>query len=108
MTDDRPIRVAMCAGSACRKRPEYAELRRDLSSEVELVRFGCVGICTGPVVVVAPDGARPLVVARVRSAKARRDLLRLVRGRAVSDRLRRRLVVGSKSSKAVRRARRAT
>lgn len=107
MADDRAIRVAMCSGSACRKRPEHAELRRQLSSEVELGRFGCVGVCAGPVVVVEPQGARPLVVARVRSAKARRDLLRLVRGRALSDRLRRRIVVGAKSSKAVRRARRA-
>lgn len=100
--------IAMCSGKACRKRSEHAELHDRLAAEADVVRFGCVGVCEGPVVVVAPSAGEAVVVARVRSPKAQRDLVRAVRGRGLSDRLARRVVNGSKSSKAVRRVRRAT
>lgn len=100
-------KVGMCSGKACRKRSEHAQLHDRLSAEADVVRFGCVGVCEGPVVVVAPPAGQPVVVARVRSPKAQRDLVRVVRGSELSHRLARRVVDGSKSSKAVRRARRA-
>ena len=98
--------VAMCTGTACRKRSEHEPLRERLAAEGELGRFACVGVCSGPVVVVTPAGGTPVVVARVRSRKAHRDVVRLLRGRPLSDRLRRRRVTGSMAAKAIRRARR--
>lgn len=96
--------VAMCAGKACRGRAEHEPLRERLAAETDLGRFRCVGVCAGPVVVVTPPGDAPVVVARVRSPKAQRDVVRLLRGRPLSDRLRRRRVGGSKAAKAIRRA----
>lgn len=98
--------VAMCAGRACRKRPEHELLRERLTAETDVGRFGCVGVCSGPVVVVTPSGGTSVVIARTRSDKAHRDVLRLLRGRPLSDRLRRRRITGSKAAKAIRRARR--
>lgn len=103
MSKDSPL-VAMCSGKACRRRDEYEVLRERLAGDVRVERFGCVGVCSGPVVAVLPTEGRPVVIERVRSPKAHRDVLRLVRGRSLTDRLRRRLVSGSKSAKAVRRA----
>ena len=99
--------VAMCVGSSCRKRPEHEELRSRLADTTHLRRISCVGVCSGPVVAVVPDNGAPIMIRKVRSPKARRDLARLVRGRKLSDRLRRRLVTGANAAKAVRRTARA-
>jgi hypothetical protein len=98
--------AALCSGSACRKGDDYDELKKRLAAEGDLCRFSCVGICAGPVVVVTPPSGAPVVVERVRSRKAQRDVVRLMRGREASDRIRRRMTTGAKRDRAVRRANR--
>ena len=64
----------------------------------------CLDVCKGPVVVVCPDSGDEIVLAMVRSPKQRRDLRRtIVNGGALSGRLARRTVTGSKRRTALRR-----
>ncbi len=98
----------MCTGKSCRRRPESAALRDALAGHGEVVETSCLSICKGPVVVVDPLGDVPLVLANVRSAKAIRDVRRMVAdGRPPSRRLRERAASGSKRTKSVQRAIRA-
>ncbi|MCB0998197.1 MAG: hypothetical protein R2713_04520 [Ilumatobacteraceae bacterium] len=100
--------VAVCTGSSCRRRDEHVQLLERLGeANLRPLGFGCADICTGPVLVVTPPDGSPVVLRRVRSPKARRDVVRLARGRALSERLRRREVRGSKAAKAIRKVRRA-
>jgi hypothetical protein len=71
---ERPI-VALCAGGDCRKRCEFAKIRDALDAHCEIVELKCVGICSGPVVVTRPTSDRPVVYARLRTKKQRRQLL---------------------------------
>jgi hypothetical protein len=99
--------VALCVGKSCRHRPEHRTLRDGLTASATVIEMGCSGICTGQVVVVEPREDRPLVLARVRSKKQRRDLRRVTRGAQPSERLLKRTVSGSKRAKVLRKAHRA-
>ncbi len=101
--DPTPAPVAVCIGKACRRRAEFADLRSELMG-VPHVETRCLDVCKGPVVVVGLDSGDELVLAMVRSRKQRRDLRRtIVSGRAVSARLERHSVTGSKRRTALRR-----
>lgn len=103
-----PPVVAVCAGKDCRKRCEYTRIRADLEPRCDLIELTCVGICSGPVVVANADSAAPLVLAKLRSKKHRRDLLRLVDGGGrVSKELAKRRVGKSKRKATLKRVRRA-
>jgi (2Fe-2S) ferredoxin len=96
--------VAICTGKSCRKRTESGGLRDAVAGVAEVVDTSCLSICKGPVVVVDARGDVPLVLARVRSPKAIRDVRRVVDGGEPSRRLRERSVTGGKRAKAIQRA----
>lgn len=102
--------AGMCTGKSCRKRDEHAALRAQLTEiDGDVAELSCLGVCKGPVVVLRPgrdDDA--VVLQRVRSAKARRDVRRIIGGSDhLSNRLRKRLVFGTKRAKALKRFERA-
>lgn len=104
-TPQRPL-VAMCAGKDCRARKEFPAVRKELAACGDLLQVDCLGLCAGPVVVVAPAADQPVVISKVRSKQQRRDLVRLVAddGRLTKS-LRNRRVDGSKRAKTVKRLR---
>ena len=94
--DERPL-VAMCAGKDCRKRCEFAKIRVELDAACDVVEFRCVGICSGPVVVIGADSDKPQVYSKLRSKSQRRhSLTAAVEGRKPSKALRERAVTGPK------------
>ncbi len=99
--------MAVCGSKDCRTRDGYADLLRELtaSGQCQLVDSRCLDICSGPVVVVDVGAERARVFRKVRRPKQRRDLVRLVVGRPMSDRLRRLQVTGSTARRARRRIR---
>ena len=99
--------VALCAGKDCRKRKEFGTLRNDLDGRCDVVELTCVGICSGPVVVVAPASKQPLVFAKLRTKQDRRAVVELaLRGGKPAKRLRSRAVSKSTRTATVRRVRR--
>ena len=95
--------VALCVGKDCRRRVEFDDLH-SLLTGVPHIETKCLDVCKGPVVVVCPHSDDEIVLAMIRSRKERRDLRRtIVGGRALSDRLERRTVHGSKRRTALRR-----
>ena len=102
----RPI-VALCVGGDCRRAKGAGALRRALGGRCEIVDVRCLGVCDGPVAVVRPTSATPVIVARVRGEERRRALRRVVRrDHDLPGRLARREVTGAKRAKALRRLRR--
>lgn len=101
MADGAPL-VAMCRGTACRKHREYDATRERLGADHDVASFPCIGVCHGPIVAVVHADAS-VVVERVRSNKARRDLIELVAGGRLTERLAKREVSGKKAAKATRR-----
>lgn len=103
-----PPVVAICAGKDCRTRCEYPRVRADLEPRCQVVDVACVGICSGPVVVANATSDDPLVLAKLRSKKHRRDLLRLVDGSgSVSKDLAKRAVGKGKRKSTLKRVRKA-
>jgi (2Fe-2S) ferredoxin len=101
--DPTPASVAVCIGKDCRRRAEFADLRDELMG-IPHVETRCLDVCKGPVVVVCPESGDEIVLAMVRSGKQQRDLRRtVVTGQALSERLERHLVTGSKRRTALRR-----
>ena len=103
------LTVAMCTGKSCRRRDEHGALREELAAtDTEVVEVSCLGICSGPVVVLQPAGDDAVVLKRLRSKKARRKLCKLSQWPAkLPRRLRDQMVSGGKRNKALHRARRA-
>jgi hypothetical protein len=103
---DRPI-VAMCAGKDCRKRDEFAKVHHELSERCDIVDLRCVGICSGPVVVVRPTSDQPLVFSKLRKKQQRRELVAVaVSNGKPSAVLRSRSVSGSKRQATLKQVRR--
>ena len=95
--------VAVCIGKDCRRRAEFDDLRGELM-DLPHIETRCLDVCKGPVVVIHPDADDAIVLAMLRSRKQRRDLRRtIVNGGALSGRLARRTVTGSKRRTALRR-----
>jgi len=100
--------VAVCGSKDCRTRPEYDDLTAALGGAdvpVEVIDSRCLDICKGPVVVVRRTDDRPIVFRKVRGRKQRRDLVALVAGGPVTDRLRSIRVTGSTARRAIARIR---
>lgn len=94
--------VALCVGKDCRRRAEFDDLH-SLLTGLPHIETKCLDVCKGPVVVVSHSDDE-IVLAMIRSRKERRDLRRsIVSGRALSERLERRTVTGSKRRTALRR-----
>ncbi|MFN3258607.1 MAG: hypothetical protein ACE37B_23230 [Ilumatobacter sp.] len=99
--------VALCAGKDCRKRKEFGKLRSELDDQCTVVDLACVGICSGPVVVVNPASKQPLVFAKLRTKRDRRAVIELaVRGGKPTKPLRSRAVSRSTRTTTIRRVRR--
>jgi hypothetical protein len=78
----------LCTGKSCSRRPDFAELRRQLAEVSEVRPVRCQSICKGPVVGVEVHG-RLEWFARVRKPKARKAMKRFVRaGGPIPERLR--------------------
>ncbi|MEZ5226641.1 MAG: hypothetical protein R2710_08190 [Acidimicrobiales bacterium] len=103
MTSTPASIVAVCDGKSCRNRSETTALMRSLDGSIPIVRLKCIGACAGPVVAIKPANGTPVVLTKVRSAKERRDVLRVVAGGSVSNRLQRRLAGSKAQAKAQRR-----
>ena len=97
--------VAVCGGKDCaRKRPdEHGALTGALDPGADVVTTSCLGICTGPVAVLDPEGDA-LVIAKVRKPKHRRALVEHLGGGPARKPLRSRIVTGGKAKKARRKA----
>ena len=96
--------VGLCAGKDCRRSHEFAEIQGALS-RCQVVGTRCLDICDGPVVILEPLSNDAIVLSKLRSAKDVRDVQRHVDGDIkLSDRLRKRRVLGSKRRSALRRA----
>lgn len=100
--------IAICGSKDCRARPEYDELTTalvDADVPRQVIDSRCLDICTGPVLVVGRIDKRPLVFRKVRRRKQRRDLVALVAGGPITDRLRSLRVTGSTARRAIVRVR---
>ncbi len=84
--------VALCAGKDCRRAEGYRELRSELGADADVSVVRCLEVCVGPVVVV--ELSKPIVLRKLRTRKQRRDLVAVLNGAALSDRLDRRRVRG--------------
>jgi len=78
---DRPA-VGLCAGKACCKRGASVEVRDVLERECDVIDLRCVGLCSGPVVVIDPASSKPAVYSKLRTKKHRALLIELVAGDA--------------------------
>lgn len=107
-TGAHPCVVAVCGSKDCRARPEHDELTVALGgTDVpwQLIDSRCLDICKGPVVVVGRSDRRPLVFRKVRGRKQRRDLVALLEGGPITDRLRTLGVTGPGARRAIVRVR---
>ncbi len=91
--------VALCSGKDCRKRCEYAPLRRDLRAVATVLPVKCLDLCDSPVVVVAPGRKEAVVFDKIRTEVQRRDLIESLGGSKLSKELAKRLVTGRRRAK---------
>lgn len=103
---DRPV-VALCAGKDCAKRCEFAKIRATLRAEHDVVELACVGICSGPVVVVRPEADKPVVLSKLRTKRDRERLVALIAsGKAPRGAMKDRVVSKSKRTSTIKKVRR--
>ncbi len=80
-------------------------MRAALDAECEMAELKCVGICSGPVVVVRPESASPIVLSKLRTKRQRKHVLRVVADdRGVPPELADRVVRSASTVRKVRRA----
>ena len=100
--------VGFCTGKDCRKSDGYRTVERELRRSCEIHALPCLDVCDGPVVVLDVRSETPVVVERVRNRALVLELIdHVVDGEALSPRLRKRVLTGSKRAKARRRVVRA-
>ncbi len=96
--------VGLCIGKDCRKEDGYRLVDRELRTFCDVVAVACLDVCDGPVVVLDVRGDAPVVIERVRSRALVNALIDHVNtGAALTPRLRKRTLTGSKRAKARRR-----
>ena len=94
----RPI-VALCSGKDCRKRCEYAPLRRELREVATVLPVKCLDLCDSPVVVMSPRDKDAVVLDKIRTEAQRNDLIEALRGSKLSKALAKQLVTGRRRAK---------
>lgn len=100
--------VGLCTGKDCRKSDGYRTTERELRRGCEVRALPCLDVCDGPVVVLDVRSETPVVVERVGNRALVLGLIdHVVDGEALSPRLRKRVLSGSKRAKARRRIARA-
>lgn len=99
--------VALCVGKDCRKRNEHRLLRRDLRRNgTDIVDVACIGVCAGPIVALDPYSATPTVLQKLRSKRARRDIVATSTTGRLSKELKERRISGKRYARAIQRLRR--
>lgn len=63
--------VGLCVGKDCRKQSEFGKVRSTLEQQCDITELKCLGVCSGPVVVVEPDSSKPIVYRRMRTKRQR-------------------------------------
>jgi hypothetical protein len=100
--------IGLCAGKDCRKADGFRTVERELCRGGDVRELSCLDVCDGPVVVLDLRGEAPVVIERVRNRALALELVdHVTNGSAMSGRLRKRVLSGSKRAKARRRIERA-
>lgn len=100
--------VGLCTGKDCRKSDGFRTVERELRGSCAVRELSCLDVCDGPVVVLEVRSTTPVVVERVRNRALARELIdHVTNGEALTGRLRKRVLTGSKRAKARRRISRA-
>jgi hypothetical protein len=100
--------IGLCAGKDCRKADGFRTVERELRRGGDVRELSCLDVCDGPVVVLDLRGEAPVVIERVRNRALALELVdHVTNGSAMSGRLRKRVLSGSKRAKARRRIERA-
>jgi hypothetical protein len=100
--------VGLCTAKDCRRADGFGTIQRELSERCEVTELPCLDVCHGPVVVLDVRSGAPIVVERVRNRAMVIELVDHATDRdELSDRLRKRVLTGSKRAKARRRVSRA-
>ena len=100
--------IGLCTGKDCRKADGFRTVERELRRACVVRPLSCLDVCGGPMVVVEPRGDSPMVIERVRNRALVLELVdHLSTGEVMSPRLRKRVLSGTRRSKARRRIARA-
>jgi len=100
--------VGLCTGKDCRKADGFRTTERELQRACTVRELPCLDVCNGPVVVLDVRSDTPVVIERVRSKAFARELVdHVTAGTELSARRLKRVLTGSKKSKARRRITRA-
>ena len=98
----------LCTGKDCRKADGFGLVERQLRRAGAVHELPCLDVCDGPVVVLDVRSETPVVIERVRNRALVLELIaHATEGAALSGRVRKRVLSGSKRSKARRRIDRA-
>ena len=101
--------VGLCTGKDCRKADGFRTLERELRAVADVRSLPCLDVCDGPVVVLDVRSDAPVVIERVRNRALALELVAHINdGDALTSRLRKRVLTGSKRAKARRRITRAS
>lgn len=87
-SDAAPLSVVLCGGSDCaqdQRRSHQLLARRLDDVGIEFVRSRCLGVCRGPVAVVADERGSAVVVSKVRSKGRRKRLVAAIASGCLSD-----------------------
>jgi hypothetical protein len=100
--------IGLCTGKDCRKANGFRTTERELRRCGEVRELACLDVCDGPVVVLGVRSDSPVVIERVGNRALALELVdHVTSGTALSARLRKRVLTGSKRAKARRRLSRA-
>jgi hypothetical protein len=100
--------VGLCTGKDCRKADGFRTTERELRGIGDVRSLPCLDVCDGPVVVLDVRSDAPVVIERVRNRALARELVgHIADGDELTPRLRKRVLAGSKRTKARRRIARA-
>jgi hypothetical protein len=96
--------IGLCTGKDCRKADGFRTTERELRRCGDVRELACLDVCDGPVVVLGLRSDAPVVIERVGNRAMALELVdHVTSGTALSARLRKRVLTGSKRAKARRR-----
>ena len=100
--------IGLCTAKDCRRADGFRLVERELRRAADVRELPCLDVCDGPVVVLDVHSETPVVIERVSNRALALELIaHATEGEAFSGRVRKRVLSGSKRSKARRRIARA-
>ncbi len=100
--------IGLCTGKDCRHANGFRSVQRELARACTVLELPCLSVCDGVVVVIEPRSSEPVVLERVGNRALALEVIdHVIDGDALSGRLRKRRLSGSKRAKARRRVERA-